>query len=180
MKKTFKILFMLILIGNIGFGQTAKVPNIKFSFNQVRDIRTLLGDKNSIAFYAEKKGTITNLSYAIYDLSTSEVSNFNGNPISNEDFIKLYEKMTLNKKIKFSDTDFGSIGIKTSPQGNAFIKRYNFMNTQLSTTKKKVYFLFLYAYKNKLKLKIAKSLTGKPKGGGGGVGEVTVMPAPPR
>ena len=178
MKKTFKILFMLI--ANIGFGQTAKVPNIKFSFTQVKDIRTLLGDKNSIAFYAEKKGNITKLSYAIYDLSTLQVSNYNGNPISNEDFIKLYEKMTLNKKIKFSDTDFGSIGIKTDSQGNAFIKRYNFMNVQLSTAEKKIYFLFLYAYKNKLKLKIAKSLTGKPLGGGGGVGEVTVMPAPPR
>jgi hypothetical protein len=183
MKKTFKILFMLMLIANIGFGQAKKVPNIKLSFTQLKEIRTLLGNTNSIAFYAEKKGANTKLSYAIYDATTLEVSNFNGKPISNDDFLKLFEKMKLNKKIKFSASNFGSTGTYRDPnklESHKIIKFYNFMTEQLSPIEQIENFLFVYHENFKLKYKIAKSINGKPIKGGGGVGgDGAVAPAPP-
>jgi hypothetical protein len=182
MKKRLKVLFILMLIANIGFGQAKKVPNIRLSFTQLKEIRALLGDKNSIAFYAEKKGANTKLSYAIYDITTSEVSNFNGKSISNDDFLKLFEKMKLDKKMKFSDTNIGSTGTyrdKNKLENHDIIEAYNFMNIQLSHEEKKENYLFVYSKKDKLKFRIAKTLTGKPIGGGGGPGDIIVYPAPP-
>ena len=197
MEKTFKILFMLILIGNIGFGQGLKIT---FNYAQLQEVATQLGTNNALALYAVKETGITTLKYAIYNLSTKEVSYFDGHTISNSEFLSIANSQILDETIKFRGKNkskfvyrYGATGIARDKDGGTFIiNGLKVLNKQPESIKNKAIYE-LFVSKNIPGKIIArftddngqplKNQNGTPVGGGGGTGpggDGTITPAPPK
>lgn len=197
MRKIVYLFFTVLLASNISVGQQRL--SIKLDYTKLQEVAAQLGTKNSLALYAVKENGTTTLKYAIYDPSTYEVSYFDGRPVSNAEFMSVFNSLVLDMTVLFKSKakkgklikKYGFTGLKQDETGKNFIiNGLKIINQHNSVRNQAIYEIFVRKMDSgKIRTRfidsngnLLKDQGGVVGGGGGGGpgGDGTVAPAPPK